>query len=252
MNPACATSRGDMAPASVRPIRRHAPCALALCVLAVLVAWPISATAEGPPVGCEGVDPAALVARVQARYDGIRDLDASFSQSTRSVLLGGAGLGDEAPTTGQVQIAKPGRMRWSYESPRRSLVVSDGQTLWIHDVDAREVTRARVTSGYLAGAALQFLMGEGAIVDAFDVTLVGCDGNLRTLELTPKQDASYEMLELVVDVEGVVVGTTIHDLFGNVTALRFSNVRFDLAPGDEIFRWQPEEGVRVIDLVPQP
>jgi len=112
------------------------------------------------------------------------------------------------------------------------------------------VTRARVTSGYLAGAALQFLLGDGAIVDAFEVGLLGCEESRIRLELLPKEDASYEKLEIVVDGDGVVVGTTIFDLFGNVTELRFSDVRFDRAPPAERFRWEPVAGVRVVDLEP--
>jgi outer membrane lipoprotein carrier protein len=202
--------------------------------------------------GCESIDVDAVVAGVQARYDAVRDLDARFEQKTRSVMMGGAGLGDDSPTTGRVQIAKPGRMRWHYEAPRESLVLSDGKTLWIYDVPAKEVTRAEVTSGYLAGAALQFLLGEGAITDSFEVALLGCTGDRVTLELLPKKDASYEKLEIVVDGEHVVVGTTIFDLFGNVTELRFEQVRFDRSPPIERFRWQPIEGVTVVDLAATP
>jgi len=210
------------------------------------------ARSADPPKGCEGVDRDVVVARVQVRYDGIQDFEAGFSQKTHSVMMGGAGLGDASPTTGRVQIAKPGRMRWHYETPRESLVVSDGETLWIHDVEAREVTRARVTSGYLAGAALQFLLGEGAIADAFETRLLGCADGVVRLELLPKEDASYEKLAMSVDAESVVVGTTIHDLFGNVTELRFSDMRFDLGPPPERFRWQAVEGVQVVDLEPVP
>lgn len=213
----------------------------------------------GAPEACAEVDVEAVVAGVQARYDAIQDLEARFEQRTRSVMMGGAGLGDEAPTTGRVQIAKPGRMRWHYQAPRESLVLSDGETLWIHDVAAKEVTRARVTSGYLAGAALQFLLGEGAIVDAFSVALLDCDARgagegaspeTVSLELLPKEDAPYEKLAITVDRERVVVATTIYDLFGNVTELRFDDVRFDRAPRADRFRWQPVDGVRVVDLEP--
>lgn len=222
------------------------------CLLAVVAmgAMPRDARAAGGS-GCEGLETDAVVARVQARYDSVSDIEADFEQTTRSVMLGGSGLGDEVPTKGHVQIAKPGRMRWHYLSPRESLVLSDGQTLWIHDVEAGEVARARVTEGYLAGAALQFLLGDGALVDEFEVAPDGCEGELVRLALTPKVPASYEKLGLVVDGKsGVVLGSTIHDLFGNVTELRFESVQFDRKPSAETFVWQPAKGIRVIDLEP--
>ncbi len=231
------------------PSGRRASIGLLWLVLLTFVAWPGAARADEASA-CAEVDVEAVVAGVQARYDAISDLEARFSQTTRSVMMGGAGLGDDEATTGRVQISKPGRMRWHYAAPRESLVLSNGQTLWIYDVPAREVTRAQVTSGYLAGAALQFLLGEGAIADAFEVDLAGCEADRVRLALLPRQDASYEKLEIAVDANSVVVGTTIFDLFGNVTELRFADVRFDQKPPASRFEWQAVEGVRVVDLEP--
>ena len=54
-----------------------------------------------------------LVLRVQRHYDGVRDLQAEFSQSTKNAVLGDV-PGAEISTRGRVVFAKPGRMRWVY------------------------------------------------------------------------------------------------------------------------------------------
>lgn len=222
---------------------------LALVLALSFFVTPVAASAGQPFDDCDGVDADAVVARVQARYDEVGDIEADFEQTTRSVMMAGGSLEDEQPARGHMQIAKPGRMRWHYRVPQESLVLSDGETLWIHDVGAKEVTRARVTEGFLAGAALQFLLGEGTIAESFEVTLGQCGAAGVELLLTPKRAASYERLEMRVDPDtGIVHGTTIHDLFGNLTKLRFEDVRFDRKPPAGTFVWTPQDGVRVIDV----
>ena len=78
-----------------------------------------------------------MATRIQQRYDGIRDLRARFEQDSESATFGGTPLMAAEKKRGQVVFAKPGRMRWSYEEPDRSEVVSNGTTLWIYDVEAR-------------------------------------------------------------------------------------------------------------------
>ncbi|MCA9501462.1 MAG: outer membrane lipoprotein carrier protein LolA [Spirochaetaceae bacterium] len=171
-------------------------------------------------------------------------------QTSESATFGGDPLMSAEPRRGRVVLAKPGRMRWTYETPEPSEVVSDGQTLWIHDVEARSVTRLAVTEGYLTGAALQFLMGEGRILEAFDVEARACQPDRVHLVLRPRDDASYEHLELVATREGDVLATSVADLFGNVTWIRFEGVRVNLDPAAEVFVLRPPDGVEVIEYVP--
>src|SRR5690606_6717645 len=36
---------------------------------------------------------------------------------------------------GSVQLQRPGRFRWDYETPYRQLIIADGQFLWTYDED---------------------------------------------------------------------------------------------------------------------
>jgi outer membrane lipoprotein carrier protein len=149
---------------------------------------------------------------------------------------------------GRVVFAKPGRMRWSYEEPERSEVVSNGTTLWIYDVEARSATRLAVTAGFLSGAALQFLLGDGRILESFEVEVRDCDAERVVLELVPRREASYERLGLVADrLSGDVVATSVLDLFGNLTRIRFEQIEMNLGPAPEVFELSVPEGVEVIE-----
>jgi len=186
--------------------------------------------------------------RVQKHYDGVRDLSAEFSQSTQSVILGTV-PGEEIPTRGKVIFAKPGRMRWVYESPGPSLVVSDGQTLWIYDPTVKEVQVLSVDAGFLSGTAVQFLLGEGQILESFLVSAKTCEGDEISLDLQPKQIATYERLELRVDkANGAILATAVVDLFGNRTDVVFEKVQRNSNPDEAVFRFEPSPDDRVLTL----
>jgi len=190
----------------------------------------------------------ALARHVQQRYEKVRDLSAHFEQTTRRVALGD-GAGEALVASGDVVFAKPGKMRWSYESPEPSLVVSDGATLWIYDPKAREVQKLPLGEGYLSAAGMQFLLGEGKLQDEFHVTASGCGEATVMLGLTPRREAHYERLEMRVDrVSFAVRETSVVDLFGNRTTIAFDELRENTKPVADLFAFTPPEGVRVLSV----
>ena len=137
------------------------------------------------------------------------------TQTTQSVAFGGDSSPASEPARGRVEFAKPGRMRFEYETPEPSLVVSDGKTLWIYDPVAKEVQVLAVEGDFLSAAAIQFLLGEGRLQESFEVTARSCAPDRAELELRPRAEASYERIELVADpVSGWIRETTVHDLLG--------------------------------------
>ena len=189
------------------------------------------------------------VEAIQRRYQAVRDLSADFVQTTRSVALGAAG--SVATSRGSVVFAKPGKMRWAYQAPEESLVVSDGKWLWVYDPAHQEVQKLPVGEGFLSGAAIQFLLGEGEIRRDFEVTAETCSDAKVELVLVPRRDASYEKLRVRSDpATGELLETTVIDLLGNVTQIAFSGIRTNLAPADDQFRFRAPKGVRVIELEP--
>lgn len=216
-----------------------------MVVFAAGAAW---SQAGGAKPACEAGLAQQAARKVQTRYEGIRDLRADFEQTNTSATFEGEALMKPEPRPGKVVFAKPGKMRWTYAPPEPSVVVSDGKTLWIHDIQAQTVTRLAVTEGYLTGAALQFLLGDGKILESFRVSVVGCDAKAVTLDLLPREDASYERLGLVADrATGSVLATSVTDLFGNQTRIRFERLEVNLNPNPDTFVLAIPEGVEVID-----
>ncbi len=222
-------------------------------VAALLLVLPFTALAGGEP---DAANPAsatsgadcveAVVERVQAHYDDVEDLAARFEQRTES-----AAYPEPQLASGRVEFAKPGRMRWAYSEPQPSLVVSDGATLWIVDPEAKEVQVLAVDEAFLSGTGIHFLLGEGRITDAFDVTSKECGDDVVALRLDPKEAATYEYLELQVSPEtGEVRGTHIADLLGNHTHVAFLEFVANQGPPLDRFRYEPAPDERVMRLAP--
>jgi len=187
---------------------------------------------------------------VQSHYEGVRDVAARFEQTTNAARLGTSPT-SPATSRGRVSLAKPGKMRWTYEEPEPSLVVSDGKTVWIYDPAFNEVQKLPASEGFLTGAAAQFLLGAGDMRRDFKVAARSCSETAAELELTPRQPATYEKLVLTVEpATGNVSKTRIVDLLGNVVEVAFLDQRFNLAPADSEFRFDVPDGVKVIEIGP--
>ena len=216
---------------------------LALLLLAA------EAAAGDEPQPSTGACLERAVASIQKRYEGIRDLRARFEQTTRSVAFGTAG--SVSASRGTVIFAKPGKMRWSYEQPEPSLVVSDGRWLWIYDPAHAEVQKMPMGDGFMSGAAVQFLLGEGDLRKGFAVSADVCSEQRARLTLLPRTPTSYELLRLVVNLpSGELIETEIQDLLGNVTRIRLQDVQTNLEPAASVFVFKPPDGVEVIELQP--
>jgi outer membrane lipoprotein carrier protein len=227
---------------------------VALGALAALGAAALLAAAAGAeaPASPPAADCAAAVsAQVQARYDGLRSLRARFEQVSRNAAFGGDSGPEAVPSRGRVEFAKPGRMRWEYEAPTPSLVVSDGKKLWIYDPTAKEAQVLSVDQGFLSAAAIQFLLGEGKLLESFEVKARRCEPARAELELRPKAEASYERIDLAIDREtGWIRETTVFDLLGNETRVRFEDLETGGTPDEARFRFEPGAGDRVLIVEP--
>ena len=227
------------------------PAAAFFLISVAFVASPLSAK-ESVSMTCEEGEALRVAQAVQSHYESIQTLGASFEQRTESVVMGMSALSDLADaevSRGRVLLGKPGLMRWTYTEPQPSLVVSDGRTLWVYDALARQVTRVPVGQQVLAGAALQFLLGEGSLLETFQIEASSCTPSSVVLDLQPIAPASYERLGLVADPKsGVIFETSIVDLFGNRTRIRFSDLITNQPIAPEQFEFVVPNGVEVNDL----
>lgn len=212
----------------------------AALVLAVAVAGsPLSArqTAEARPEDLAG--------RIQARYDTIRDFEATFVQTYQGGLL-------RTKTTeqGTVAIKRPGRMRWIYTKPERKEFISNGQRVYSYLPSDKQVIVSPMPSGDQTTPAL-FLTGRGHLVRDFTPAFAevpGAAAGLLGLRLTPKKaDPEFEWLMLAVDPASLQIRHLVAlDRQGGRSTFAFSNLKENRNLSDKIFEFQIPRGVDVI------
>lgn len=247
-----------MKPRTPRTRGRRARAAAALAAVTALAALGTGLAARAEPEAAPAAQPAGetddcatrAVEAIQRRYEGVRDVSARFVQTTRPVAVGSRAQEPET-SRGRVVLAKPGKMRWAYEEPQESLVVSDGKTLWLYDPEFGEVQKLPMAEGFLSGAAAQFLLGAGDLRRDFAVSAEACDAEEARLELLPREPATYEKIVLTADPRtGDVRRSRVVDLVGNVSTVEFHEVERNRDPSPETFRFEPPEGVKVIEIEP--
>ncbi|OGP14892.1 MAG: outer membrane lipoprotein carrier protein LolA [Deltaproteobacteria bacterium GWA2_54_12] len=186
-------------------------------------------------------DAAAVVSKLQSKYESITSLKADFTQEVTS--RGMPALKSE----GKVWLKKPGRMRWEYKKPAKDLIVSDGRTIWLFQPDLNQVIERPALSS-ASSMATDFLSGIGSVEKEFDVKLAALETVNHVLILTPKQEqAGLKKLILEVGKEtSIVEKTVITDHFGNQTAVTFSNIRLNASMKDSLFKYTPPRGASIV------
>jgi outer membrane lipoprotein carrier protein len=146
-------------------------------------------------------------------------------------------LGAEEPENGRLVAAKPGRMRWEYESPEPKMAVVDGEWAWIYYVDEGEI-ECHHLEGRLDGSPVAALLsGSVDLREEFLIEVGTVQDGQRTVRLRPR--------ELSEDFEEVVLTVREKDLtprhlevidpVGSRQEFRFDNVRVNQGVGVEAF-----------------
>ena len=200
----------------------------------------VSVAAQSPTESAEQV-----AARVQARYDTIRDFEADFVQSYQGGLL-------RTKTTehGTVSIKRPGRMRWVYSKPERKEFVSDGQKIYSYLPRDKQVIVSPMPAGEQTTPAL-FLTGRGHLVRDFTVSFADVPGappGAIGLKLVPKKaDPEVETLTIAVDPASLQIRYLVAlDRQGGQSTFAFTNMKENRNLSDKIFDFQVPRGVDVI------
>ena len=92
------------------------------------------AAAAPPKPAALTADQKADVDRVQAYLNGIRTLASRFDQVSS----------DGGTASGQLWLARPGRMRFEYDAPVPVLLVANGKNIFYYDKELQQVSELRV------------------------------------------------------------------------------------------------------------
>ena len=202
---------------------------------------------------------ASLLITSHAFAGGIDDLKAFVSQvhSARGDFVqhqitanknasGAAAVKAGGEQSGNFVFARPGKFIWSYTKPYDQLLQADGETFYVYDKDLNQVTQRKLGAA-LGASPAAILFGSNDLEKSYNLRDVGVKGGIDWLELTPKsQDTQFQQIGIGFK-DGNLAAMELHDVFGNVTLLTFTNVVKNPNLPNDAFKFTPPKGADVIN-----
>lgn len=147
-------------------------------------------------------------------------------------------------TEGKFYLNRPGKFRWNYKTPYEQVIVSDGERIWIYDVDLEQVTVQKQSAG-LPSSPMALLQDSSKLHQSFKVSPLDEHDGVYRLRLESKNgDSDFTEIVVGVDAKGLRF-MQLHDQFEQVTDIVFSEITTNVNLAKEIFEFKAPEGVDV-------
>ncbi len=181
--------------------------------------------------------------------NGTRTLRADFAQT----VIARNGRAAQV-ASGVMMISRPGRFRWQIDQPYSQLLVGDGEKVWMHDPDLRQVTVRKVGAA-LGGTPAALLAGDNTIEKNFSLREMNktdeakpsdARDGLDWVEATPRMpDSGFEKVRLGFAAHELKAMELL-DSLGQTTTLNFSRVERNPRLPPTLFRFVPPAGADVL------
>lgn len=195
------------------------------------------------PAHADAAADAAAARRVQSAFSDLSSLRAEFRQT----VTGADGKLIER-AEGTMSLARPGRFRWDYRVPEQ-LIVSDGTTVWLHDIGLEQVT-IRPAAELIVGTPAMLLAGERDLQVEFEIADAGLQDGLAWSLLTPRRvDGDFRALRLGF-AGGELRRMILLDRLGQTTEIGFERIERNPRLEASQFSFTPPAGVDVVGRAP--
>ena len=215
-----------------------------MIVLNKILVFLITLVFAGSPLSATASEEQEALDAIQKQYESVKTITARFVQKSYVKTMN-----QTLEAKGEVQIKKPGKMKWVYNAPEPQVLVSNNKILWLYIPDEGQVTKVPVESIYSSNTPALFLAGKGKLTDSFDVMKVSTDKDRITVVLIPKEeDNSVDRLALVANSKSYqIVGSTVYDKLGNRTEINFTDIQINKKISESTFEFEVPEGVELLD-----
>jgi outer membrane lipoprotein carrier protein len=217
---------------------------LAMAIVLMIPWMACAGAAETPPLE-------QVIAKMQETYGSTQDLTAKFVQE-----LTLASIKKTEREEGTVYFKNPGRMYWEYTRPKSKKLVVNPQKAWLYVPEDRVVYVYDAKAMYRSKLILRFLSGIGRLQEDFKVGYASPEATDKEghylLVLIPKQnDLGTDRLHLTVDHKSFqIVQCRFSDAYGNLTRIRFQNIRINHQLPESLFHFKPPRGVEIFNVAP--
>lgn len=147
-------------------------------------------------------------------------------------------------SSGIFAFQRPGKFRWSYESPYPQLLVSDGVKFWSYDPDLKQVAVKKLGEAF--GASPAALLAGRDLEKHFVLKDDGVSDGVEFVEALPRgSETTFTRVRIGLAGNQPRV-MEIHDSFGQATLLRFISFEANPTLPATTFGFIPPKGADVI------
>lgn len=184
-------------------------------------------------VGLAWLAPAAAAdgsGRVNAYLAGLSSLRADFEQYTFN-----AERTQMTQSRGTLYLQRPGRFRWEYDAPSRQVIIADGDRVYLHDLELKQVSHQSQRRA-LRGTPALLLADGGPIEKHFSVSALPSTDGRDWVELIPKE-ADTDVLRIELGFgKDQLESLIMEDSFGQTTRLNFSGAERNARLSSDLFK----------------
>jgi outer membrane lipoprotein carrier protein len=167
-------------------------------------------------------------------------MEANFTQTTFD--SGGKRL---QSSSGRMALQRPGKFRWSTQSPSKQLYVADGKSIWIYNSDLQQATKQRIGSARSTNPASLLSGSVESLQQRFIVTPISKSGG-NAFKLTPKAKGDmFQWIQLYF-ADNHLSQMKLSDNMGHLSIVRFSKVKTNTSLSSGLFHFKPPRGVDVV------
>jgi outer membrane lipoprotein carrier protein len=181
--------------------------------------------------------------QIEKRYGNVSAFRAKFLQISKA-----PGVVKVEKASGIVYLRKDGKFRWDYDKPDVVLIVSDGKTLWIYQVEDKQVMIDRSFGTKMKHFPYTFLKGMQHLHEDFKANILKIEGKAITLELIPKKSLKeINKMTLTFDKNTLLIHEIQWISSQEVkTAITFDDIDITSEIPDSVFHFEPPEGVDIV------
>ncbi len=148
-------------------------------------------------------------------------------------------------STGTMIFSRPGKFRWTYDTPFKQIIVGDGKRIYLYDIDLEQVTVKHYDTA-LGSSPAALLAGDNAIEKFYTLTDTGTRDGLSWLTAVPKDhDSAFKQIQMGFD-RNTLTEMKILDNFGLTTVLKLSRLQRNPKLPPDTFKFVPPAGVDVL------
>ncbi|MDH3342095.1 MAG: outer membrane lipoprotein chaperone LolA [Gammaproteobacteria bacterium] len=145
---------------------------------------------------------------------------------------------------GHFYLNRPGKFRWNYTEPYAQEIVSDGEQVWVYDVDLKQVT-VQQRSASTTNTPMALMEGKLKLDEAYNITEMDNRDGVYRLKLSSKdKDVDFSELIVGVDKQGLQF-MQLRDQFEQITDIVFEKLELNKKLASDLFEFTPPEGVDV-------